>query len=250
MSGWTGSFGFGSTDGWILKTDSNGDEICNKTIGGKYYDIPYDIDKTDDGGFILPCIINFMGINTDNWIIKLDDELNVEWKHVYSDGKNYFSGICSTSDGGCIASGVLGGWDSSKSDALLVKYAPMENQRPNKPSKPSGPPKGEPDTEYTFTTSAIDPDGDSLTYMWDWGDGNYSDWLETSEASHTWTTEDNFKIRVMAKDVHGGESEWSDPFVFSTPKNKAIVNHRLIEFFESLIQRFPLFKKILNQIII
>jgi hypothetical protein len=230
-------------DGWVLKTDSNGNEIWNKTIGGKNYDISYDFDKTDDGGFILPCVINWMGFKTDNWVIKLDDELNVEWKHQYSGGKNYFNGICSTSDGGCIASGISGGWDNSKSDALLVKYAPMENQRPNKPDI-DGPVKGKPDTEYTFTVIASDPDGDSLSYKWDWGDGNSSEWLDTDETSYTWTTEASFEIRVMTMDEHGGESDWSDPFEFSTPRTKAI--NPLILLIERLIQRFPILELLLN----
>jgi hypothetical protein len=59
-------------------------------------------------------------------------------------------------------------------------------------------------------------------YMWDWGDGNFSEWLSTNKASYTWKKEAKFNIRVKAKDNYGVESEWSDPLVFSTPKNRAI----------------------------
>jgi hypothetical protein len=246
--GWTNSFGFGNMDIWVLKTDSNGNEIWNKTIGEHRYEIGYNFDTTD-AGVLIPMLVNNMFIK-DSYVIKMDFDGNVGWKHTYSiDTKSYFSCISCTSDGGCIASGILGGWDSGNSDALLVKYAPMENQRPNKPSTPTGSSKGDPDTEYTFSTSTTDPDGDSIMYKWDWGDGNYSEWLETSEASHTWTTEDKFEIRVIAKDIHGGESEWSDPFVFSTPKNKASVCQILTGLFDKLIYHFPFFENILKQII-
>jgi len=72
--------------------------------------------------------------------------------------------------------------------------------------------------------------------MWDWGDGEYSDWLNNPEASHSWSTEDNFEVRVKAMDEHGAESEWSDPLVFSTPRNKIID----ISIIERLLYRFPI----------
>ena len=134
--------------------------------------------------------------------------------------------------------------DATSSDALLVKYASMENQRPSKPTI-DGPSRGKPETEYTFTASeSSDPDGGSLQYMWDWGDGDFSDWLDTSEAVYIWSTEDKFDIRVKTQDEHGGESDWSDPLTFSTPKNKQLLDFYNI--FWRLFQRFPVLEKILS----
>jgi hypothetical protein len=235
MVGWTESFGFGNMDVWVMKTDSNGDEIWNKTFGDGRYEIGYDYDTTDDDGVVIPMLINNM-FAKDSYVIKIDNDGNAEWKHVYSiETKSYFIGISSTSEGGCIVAGILGPWDSGNSDALLVKYAPMENQRPNKPVTPTGPSKGDPDIEYTFSTSTTDPDGDTIMYKWDWGDGNFSSWLETSEASYTWSYKDNFEIRVMARDSNGGESDWSDSLSFSTPRSKNIlILERLLERFQIL----------------
>ncbi|UCB59131.1 MAG: PKD domain-containing protein, partial [Thermoplasmatales archaeon] len=67
-----------------------------------------------------------------------------------------------------------------------------------------------------------------IYYIWDWGDGNYSDWLgpynsgNECEASYTWQQEANFLIKVKAKDDKGGESYWSEELKFSTPKNREI----------------------------
>jgi len=45
------------------------------------------------------------------------------------------------------------------------------NDPPVKPSTPSGKASGAAGTEYTYTSSTTDPDGDALFYLWDWGDG-------------------------------------------------------------------------------
>jgi len=131
----------------------------------------------------------------------------------------------------------------------LTRY----NTQPENPEKPSGETKGKPGREYSFTSFAADDDGDDLYYLWDWGDGSYSEWLgpytsgEECEASYTWQQEANFPIKVMVKDGKGGESYWSAPFIFSTPKDKAI-NIQLILY--GFFQRFPFFEKIPNQMLL
>ena len=229
----------GSQDLLIVKTDANGNEIWIKSFGESSIDLGWDFDQTDDGGYLASVMINVAGLTTESWVLKVDSEGNAEWKHIYggSGEKKYFMAISPTNDGGCIASGISGAWDGSRSDALLVKYAAFENQRPSKPATPTGPARGKPETEYTFkTTGATDPDGDQLTYRWDWGDGEFTD--GTNEESYTWTSEDNFEVRVMAIDEHGGESDWSDPLPFSTPRIKQL---NLIELvLGRLLDRFPL----------
>ena len=111
---------------------------------------------------------------------------------------------------------------------------------PKKPSKPSGPTKGEPNTEYTYTTSTTDSEGDQVYYLYDWGDGTYSEWIgpydsgRAMSTSHTWTQKGTYTIRVKAKDPEEHESLWSDPLSISMPKNK-------------LLSRFPLFFKLLEE---
>jgi hypothetical protein len=121
----------------------------------------------------------------------------------------------------------------------------LMNQPPNKPSKPLGKTSGKVGVQYSYVTVATDPDDDQLLYMWDWGDGNDSGWLETAEATHTWTTEDIFEIKVKVKDEKGGESYWSDTFVFSTPKNK-IINKPIIRFLDQHPHLFPLLRQLLS----
>jgi hypothetical protein len=101
-----------------------------------------------------------------------------------------------------------------------------ENSPPEKPSTPSGETSGSIDTEYYYTTSTTDPNGDEISYFFDWGDGTNSGWLtpitsgQTANASHTWNIKDNYEIKVKARDSSLEESPWSDPLSISMPKYK------------------------------
>ena len=53
VSGSTESQGAGSSDAWLIKTDSNGNEIWNKTFGGEKEDSAYDVVQTPGGGYVI-----------------------------------------------------------------------------------------------------------------------------------------------------------------------------------------------------
>jgi hypothetical protein len=116
---------------------------------------------------------------------------------------------------------------------------PSGNNGPVKPNKPSGQINGKAGEEYTYTTSTIDPNGDKVYYLWDWGDGNYSGWLGpynsgvTCEAKHIWTKKNNYNIKVKAKDIYGKDSIWSDPLSVTMPKNKPYINTLIQNFLEN-----------------
>jgi len=80
----------------------------------------------------------------------------------------------------------------------------IENEWPNIPNKPTGPTTGEINVQYSFNTSAIDPDEDQVSYYWDWGDNSYSLHLgpfnsdETVSLSHSWEQPGSYSIKVKA----------------------------------------------------
>jgi hypothetical protein len=248
----TRSFGAGNLDIWLIKTNSQGDMLWNKTIGERKTDMCGGMDFTDDDGIIIAGSKNswdMMPPRGSGRLIKTDLNGNIEWQKEFGDEKeDHFQSVCSTNDGGYIVAGLFTSTDvvgAGGYDAWLIKIKSFDNNPPEKPDTPSGKKRGKPDTEYTFSTSSSDLEGDEIFYMWDWGDGNYSDWLETTEANYTWTTENNFEIKVMAKDEHGGESDWSEPLSFSTPKNKAI-NTPFLRFLENHPHLFPLLRQLLR----
>jgi len=127
-----------------------------------------------------------------------------------------------------------------------------ESLAPEKPGVPEGTITGDAGKEYTYTTSTIDPDGDQLYYLFDWGDGKFSGWVglynsgQTAEASHKWSGKGNYEIRVKAKDDHGVQSDWSDPLPISMPKNKQLINHPFFEFLEKFLRSFPILRNSLG----
>jgi hypothetical protein len=92
---------------------------------------------------------------------------------------------------------------------FVVCSKPPENRPPDNPAIPTGPSSGLSDSAYTFTTVAIDPDGDSISYRFDWGDTTQSEWSAfmpsgtTWEALKTWTGRGVFQVRVRAQDNRG-----------------------------------------------
>lgn len=127
-----------------------------------------------------------------------------------------------------------------------------QSQPPAKPSIPDGPTSGGINTEYTYTTSTTDPDGDEISYMFNWGDGTYSSWIgpqnsgETATGKKTWTTKGTYNITVVAKDEHGILSEWSDPLPISMPLSYQSPFFQLLE---RLLQRFPNAFPLLRQLL-
>ena len=99
---------------------------------------------------------------------------------------------------------------------------------PTVPERPSGQTSGKIGVEYTYTTYTTDADGDLVYYKWDWGDGNFSDWLgpydsgEEASASHIWQ-KGSYEIRVKAKDINNVESySWSEPLKVKMPYTSKI----------------------------
>ena len=125
-----------------------------------------------------------------------------------------------------------------------------ENERPLKPIKPFGTTNGNVSMEYTYSSSCIDPNGDNVYYLFDWGDGSDSGWIGPYESdvlieiNHFWSKTGSYEIKVKAKDIHNHESEWSDPLEVSMPKNKII--NPFERFLENHPYMFPLLRQLMG----
>jgi hypothetical protein len=106
-----------------------------------------------------------------------------------------------------------------------------ESNPPTKPTRPNGPINGTVGIPYSYTSSATDPDGDKIYYMFDWGDGTTSGWIGpynsggVGTASKTWDKKGTYLIKVIAKDTHGKLSSWSDPLSVEMPRARSITKN-------------------------
>lgn len=116
--------------------------------------------------------------------------------------------VCGVSDGK--------GGETTKSVDILVSDITPTNQAPYIPNTPSGPSSGKIGTSYSFSTYTTDPDGDNIAYMFDWGDGNISNWTSYVSSGnivnqlHSYLAKGTYYIKTKAKDVNGAESLWSN----------------------------------------
>jgi hypothetical protein len=82
------------------------------------------------------------------------------------------------------------------------------NGTPSTPTIPTGASSALVNTAITFSTSATDPNGDSLQYRYDWGGGVLSNWGAASQ-SYSWAAAGQYAVKAQARDSRFAESAWS-----------------------------------------
>ncbi|MFX1517309.1 MAG: hypothetical protein ACFFC6_13480 [Promethearchaeota archaeon] len=127
--GSTFSYGNGGEDVWLIKTDSNGLVLWNRTYGGTHLDIVRSMIQTIDGGFVLAGFtikwLDLAGLGNggaDIWIMKIDTRGNLQWNHTYHGGKDErIYSIIQTLEGGFALAGRTTVTGDFNSEIWLVK---------------------------------------------------------------------------------------------------------------------------------
>lgn len=116
----------GLPDYWIVKLDSLGNIIWQKSLGGTDSDNASSIQQTNDGGYI---VAGFSSSNNgdltgnhgdyDYWIVKLDNSGNILWqKSLGGTGSDEAYSIRKTVDGGYVIAGATNSMDGNVSGNL------------------------------------------------------------------------------------------------------------------------------------
>ena len=223
------------------------DVICNPSQPIKAFEFRLSFDPSllqansvTEGGFFQNYTTFFNAGNIDNAVGSIADVygliigpgnvsdsgslITISFTAKQNSGTSSFSlnGVGVTDESGYISVGVNEGsvtvqGGSSGGGGYFTPGDDDENNSPEEPVKPSGPTLIEVGVEYVFETWSFDADGDSIRFMFDWGDGNYSDWSEFVDSnvsvsmSYFWTYTSSFKVKAIAQDENGLNSSWSLP---------------------------------------
>jgi len=126
MAGETNSFGAGSNDIWIIRTDADGDSIWSITLGGDGNEYAFSLIQSINGGFVLTGTTNSFGVNyTDFWLVRISEEGDSLWSQTF-DGRGMETecALVQCTDGGFALAGSTMSYGSYNHDAMLVKTTP------------------------------------------------------------------------------------------------------------------------------
>jgi PKD repeat protein len=127
LGGDTRSFGTGSSDFWLVKTDNNGIELWNRTFGGANRRSAHSVQQTSDSGYILAGMTRSFGANHfDLSMVKTDSNGNEQWNRtiVGPNEDNSPHSILQSPDGGYIIAGETGSVGTESYDMWLVRTDP------------------------------------------------------------------------------------------------------------------------------
>ncbi len=133
IGGYTGSFGWGEEDIYLVKIDENGNEIWAETFGGFRLDMLNSLNATADGGCVVGATSGSYSTNTDFHLAKISAHGKAEWRHSYAAAGEHGHGFdwckysAATNDGGYVMTGYSDCNDMM--DAVVIKADASGNEQ-------------------------------------------------------------------------------------------------------------------------
>lgn len=114
----------GSQYVYLIKTDSDGNQLWDITFGGNGDDRGYSVRQTSDGGYIISGSTNSYGAGEDDlYLLKTDIDGNLLWERTFGGSDCEIAGrdVQQTSDGGYIIIGTTLSFGAGGADVYLIK---------------------------------------------------------------------------------------------------------------------------------
>lgn len=132
VAGGTESYGAGIYDVYLIKLDSSGNEIWEKTYGGTGSDCGYAVRQLDNGGYLVAGNTGSFGaVNPDVYLLRTDDNGKMIWQKTYGGkGSDYGWSLLKAEDGGYLIAGekeIVGGQGGGFA-AYLIKVGHDGNE--------------------------------------------------------------------------------------------------------------------------
>jgi len=119
----TQSFGVGSDDIYLVKTDASGDTMWTRTFGGTDSDRGLSVVQAADSGYVITGCTRSSGAgNYDVWLIKTDASGDTFWTRTYGgSGDDEGLSVKQAADGGYIIVGITESFGAGDYDVWLIK---------------------------------------------------------------------------------------------------------------------------------
>ena len=123
LAGYTTSFGAGSYDFYLVKTNAAGDTVWTRTYGGTNEDLGYSVRLTLDSGYVMVGYTASFGAgNQDVYLVKTNTFGDTTWTRTYGGiGNDVGYSAQQTSDGGYIIAGYTASYGAGNGDVYLIK---------------------------------------------------------------------------------------------------------------------------------
>lgn len=122
LTGYTYSYGAGSADAWLIKTNADGKVEWERTYGEPNEDIANTLIQTVDDGYLLAGTSRSYGRgDVDAWLLKTDNKGVMQWSQTYGGPRwDEAESLIQTDDGGYVFTGVRSIGDSASPEELWV----------------------------------------------------------------------------------------------------------------------------------
>jgi hypothetical protein len=121
--GFTLSFGTGSGDVYLVKTDTRGDTLWTRTIGGTGFDCGWSVQQTVDSSYLVAGQTNSRGAgSSDVYLVRTNSHGDTLWTRTFGD-VDYDCGylVKQTPDGGAVVAGMIRSASYYTWDVCLIR---------------------------------------------------------------------------------------------------------------------------------